>query len=350
MTPSIATIVVSVLNLIAGTGVFVTACETISADMQALFSRRTVFPVRLSRSKLAGLGLGTLATAAVQSSSAVSVMVIGLVDAGAIELTQAATVIFGANIGTTVTGQLAAIGVSSGFAVPPAVLFSALAGIGCAIKALGKTERTKRVGSLICAFGMIFIGLTLMSDSAQSFSQFETVKSMLATFRSPLMLVVIGGIITACIQSSSVMTTIAVTCVATGMISLDQGIYLSIGANVGTTATALFAALPCGTNAKRIALLHTLFNAGGAVLFLIIGGILALCGKNYAIILSSLFGTPQLSLAMFHTVFNIITAFIALPLTNKLVRITTRLIPDKSKRAVAQSDSPKHNSNKNPNS
>lgn len=335
MDSSIATIVASVLNLIAGTGVFVTACGMIGADMQALFSQRTVFPVRLSRSKLVGLGLGTLATAAVQSSSAVSIMVIGLVDAGAIELAQAATVIFGANIGTTVTGQLAALGVSSGLAVPPAVLFSAFAGIGCGIKALGKTEKTKRVGSLICAFGMIFIGLTLMSGSAQSFSRSETAKSLLATFRSPLMLVVIGGIITACIQSSSVMTTLAVTCVASGLISLDQGIYLSVGANIGTTATALFAALPFGTNAKRVAMLHILFNVGGALIFLIIGGILALCGKSYAIILSSTFGTPQLSLAMFHTVFNIITAFIALPLTNKLVRITTGLIPDKSKRAAA---------------
>lgn len=328
MTSSIASIVVSVLDLIAGVGVFITACGMLSYDMQALFSRRAVFPTRLSRSKLTGLGIGTLATAAVQSSSAVSVMVIGLVDAGAIGLTRAATVIFGANIGTTVTGQLAALGVSSNFAVPPAAVFSAFAGIGCAVQALGKSEKAKRVGGVICAFGMIFIGLSLMSGGAQSFSQSETVKSLLATFRSPLMLVMIGGVITACIQSSSVTTTLAVTSIATGLISLDQGVYLSIGSNLGTTATALFAAISCGTNAKRVALLHFLFNVGGAAIFVTLGGILALCGKSYAFVLHSLFGSPQLSLAMFHTVFNVATALAALPLTDALARLVTKLVPD----------------------
>lgn len=331
MTLSAATIVVSVLDLIAGTGVFVTACAMLSADMRFLFSRHGMFSSRLSKSKLAGLGLGTLATAAVQSSSAVSVMVIGLVDAGALGLTQAAAVIFGANIGTTVTGQLAALGVSSGFAVPPAVIFSAFTGIGAAVKALGKSEKAKCIGGVICAFGMIFIGLTLMSGSAQAFSRSETAKSIFASFRDPLILVAIGAVVTACIQSSSVMTTLAVTSVASGLIPLDTGVYISIGANIGTTATALFAAIPCGTNAKRIALLHFLFNVGGAVVFVAIGGILSLCGKSYAAILYSLFGSPQLSLAMFHTVFNTVTALIALPLTNALVRLAVKLVPDKTK-------------------
>lgn len=325
---SIAT---SVLSLVAGVGVFLVACSMMSANLEALGSRRlkSLFS-KTTENRLAGVGVGAAATAVIQSSSATTVMVIGFVNAGIMTLAQAAAVIFGANIGTTVTGQLVALGMFGESSVSTSIIFATFAGIGAFILAFAKSDKAQRIGGITAGFGMLFVGLSMMSGAMGRFSEAEPVRAFLATFENPLLLVLIGALLTAVVQSSSVMTSMTITMVVTGLIDLEQGIYLTMGANVGTCVTALIAGFTSTKNAKRTALIHLIFNVSGVVAFLLIGLLLRLCGVGYGYIFGKIFPhAPQLQLAMFHTVFNTITVIIVLPLTRLLVKLVTRLVPDK---------------------
>lgn len=325
------TIATSVLSLIAGVGVFLVACSMMSSNLEALGSRKlkALFS-KTTKSKLAGVGVGAATTAVIQSSSATSVMVIGFVNAGIMTLAQAAAVIFGANIGTTITGQLVALGMFGENSVSTSIIFATFAGIGAFILAFAKKDRTRKIGGIMAGFGMLFVGLSMMSGSMKSFSEMESVRAFLATFENPLLLVLIGALLTAVVQSSSVMTSMTITMVVTGLIDLDQGIYLTMGANVGTCVTALIAGFTSTKNAKRTSLIHLIFNVSGVAAFLLIGLFLHLGGIEYGFIFGKMFPhAPQMQLAMFHTVFNTITVIIVLPLTNLLVKLVTKLVPDK---------------------
>lgn len=321
----------SILTLIAGVGIFLIACSMMSSNLEALGSRKlkSLF-AKTSKSKLVGVGVGTATTAVIQSSSATSVMVIGFVNAGIMTLAQAATVIFGANVGTTVTGQLVALGLFGGNSVSTSVIFATFAGIGAFVLAFGKKDRTRKIGGITAGFGMLFVGLSMMSGAMSSFSQSDSVRAFLATFENPLLLVLIGALLTAVVQSSSVMTTMSITMVVSGLITLEQGIYITMGANVGTCVTALIAGMTGTKNAKRTALIHLIFNISGTLVFLILGVILNACGADYGYIFGKMFPhTPQLQLSMFHTIFNVATVIIVLPMTNLLVKTVTKLVPDR---------------------
>lgn len=325
------TIAVSILTLAAGVGVFLVACGMMSSNLESLGSKRlkSLF-AKTTGKKIVGVGVGAAATAAIQSSSATTVMVIGFVNAGIMTLTQAATVIFGANIGTTITGQLVALGMFGNGAISSSVVFAALAGIGAFMLAFAKKDKVRKVGGILAGFGMIFVGLSLMSGAMESFSEQDSVRNFLATFKNPLLLVLIGALLTAVVQSSSVMTSMAITMTVTGLISLNQGVYITMGSNIGTCVTALIAGIASGRNAKRAALIHFIFNVSGVIVFLLAGLFMRLGGTDYGHILQRIFpNVPQTQLAMFHTVFNVATVIIVLPLTNLLVRLVTKLIPDK---------------------
>lgn len=333
-------IATSVLTLAAGVGVFLIACTMMSANLEALGSKKLkALFTKTAKSKLVGVGVGTVTTAVIQSSSATSVMVIGFVNAGIMSLTQAATVIFGANIGTTVTGQLVALGMFNKGSVSTSVIFATLAGIGAFILAFAKKDKTQKIGGIMAGFGMLFVGLTLMGDSMKFFSELESVRTFLAKFENPLLLVVIGTVITGIIQSSSVMTSMAITMVVTGLISLNQGIYVTMGANIGTCVTALIAGITSTRNAKRTALIHVIFNISGVIVFMLAGLIMGIWGIDYGFIFNKMFpGAPQLQMSMFHTIFNVTTVIFILPMTNLLVKLVTKIIPDK---AGDLSDEPK---------
>ena len=336
------TIATSVLTLVAGVGVFLIACTMLSANLESLGSGKLkkLF-AKTSKSKLLGVGVGTAATVAIQSSSATTVMVIGFVNAGIMTLAQAATVIFGANIGTTITGQLVALGLTGGSSLSVSVVFAALAGVGAFTLAFAKNERIRQVGGILAGFGMLFVGLSVMSGAMKHFSDSDSVKNFLAAFRNPFLLVLIGTVLTAVVQSSSVMTSMTITMVVTGLISLNQGIYITMGSNVGTCITALIAGLTSTKNAKRTALIHLIFNVSGVVLFMLTGLFLRMGGINFEYVLGKIFPhVPQMQLAMFHTVFNVVTVLAVLPLTNLLVKLVTKIIPDK-KNATAESDEPR---------
>ena len=325
-----AEIATSILTLIAGVGIFLIACTMMSSNLEALGSRKlkSLFS-KVSKSKILGVGVGAAITAVIQSSSATSVMVIGFVNAGIITLAQAATVIFGANIGTTITGQIVALGLFGSGAVSTSVIFAAFAGIGAFIVAFAKQDKLRKIGGITAGFGMLFAGLSMMSGAMSYFSELESVKNFLAQFENPLLLVLIGAIFTAVVQSSSVMTSMAITMVVTGLISLNQGIYITMGANIGTCVTALIAGLASTKNAKRTAMIHLIFNVSGVVIFMLIGLFMRLGGVDYGYVFETIFPhAPQIQLAMFHTIFNFITVLIVIPLTNPLVKLVAKIIPD----------------------
>lgn len=327
------TIANAVLALVAGIGIFLFACNMMSSNLESVSSKklRALF-AKTSNSKLVGVGIGTVATAAIQSSGATSVMVIGFVNAGIMSLTQAASIIFGANIGTTITGQITALGMFES-AVSTGTIFATFAGIGAFVNAFAKKDTVKKVGGIMAGFGMLFVGLSMMSGSMESFAELDAVKNFIAKITNPILLVLIGAVITAIIQSSSVMTSVAITMVFTGLISLDQGIYLTMGSNIGSCVVAIIAGITSGTNAKRTALIHLTFNVFGVVVFMLVGMAIRL-GSKGAVTFGTLFedmfpGVPQTQLAMFHTIFNVATVIIVLPITKLFVKFVTKVIPDK---------------------
>jgi phosphate:Na+ symporter len=338
---NVISILTALLTLTAGIGVFLIACTMMSSNLESAASRRLkqLFS-HTGNNKLVGVGIGTLGTAAIQSSGAVTVMVIGFVNVGIMSLTQAATIIYGANIGTTVTAQLVALGLSGSNSLSTTVIFAAFAGIGAFMMLFSKNDAWKKTGGILTGFGMLFVGLSMMANAMDEFAALDSVKLFLASIRNPLLLVLLGAIITAIIQSSSVMTSIAITMAVTGLISLDQGIYLTMGSNIGSCVVAIIAGLTSGVAAKRTAMIHLIFNVLGVVLFLCAGDLIKLTtGGTYSfgILFERFFHTPQLQLAMFHTVFNVTTMLVALPLTNALVNIACKLVKDQP---AQQTDEP----------
>ena len=324
-------IATAILTLLAGIGVFLTACIMLSSNLESMSSGRLkkMF-TKASKSKLYGVGIGAVGTAAIQSSGAMTVMVIGFVNAGIMALPLAATIIYGANIGTTITAQLAAIGMFSGDSISLALIFSAFAGIGAFAMTFAKKDSTKLWAGVITGFGLLFVGLTMMASSMSEFAELPEVVEFLSSIDNIILLLLIGIGLTALVQSSSVVTTLAITMVVTGLINLEQGIYLTLGSNIGSCVVAIIAGFSGGLNAKRTSVIHLLFNVFGVVIFVIAGFVMGTFGVQYSGLFESLFpGAPSTQLAMFHTFFNVVTVIIMLPLTNKLINLVVRLVPDK---------------------
>lgn len=342
MTP--VEIATAVLSLIAGIGVFLIACTMMSSNLESVSSNKLkhLF-AKTSKSKFVGVGIGTVATAAIQSSGATTVMVIGFVNAGIMSLMQAATVIYGANIGTTITGQITALGMFDD-TISTGVIFATFAGIGAFTMAFAKKDIVKKIGGILAGFGMLFVGLDMMSASMKVFAELESVKNFLALIKNPILLVLIGAVFTAIIQSSSVMTSVAITMVFTGLITLDQGIYLTMGSNIGSCVVAIIAGITSGTNAKRTALIHLLFNITGVIIFMLVAMMMREISKSvtpervitFGYVFEKMFpNAPQTQLAMFHTFFNVITVALVLPFTNLMVKLVTKLIPEKKTKEQA---------------
>ncbi|MBO7491788.1 MAG: Na/Pi cotransporter family protein [Bacteroidales bacterium] len=329
---NIISILTAILMLTAGIGVFLVACKALSTNLENANSQKLkeLF-AKTGKNKWLGVGIGTLGTAAIQSSGAVTVMVIGFVNVGIMSLAQAATIIYGANIGTTITAQIVALGMFGGNGISATIIFSAFAGIGAFMSMGARQERWKQIGGILTGFGLLFVGLHIMSNAMANFASLDSVKNFLASISNPILLVLIGTLLTALIQSSSVLTSIAITMVFSGLISLDQGIYMTMGSNIGSCVVAIIAGMSSGTNAKRTALIHLFFNVMGVILFLFIALLLHIFSggsASFGTVIDKVFPyAPQLQLALFHTVFNVCTTLVALPMTNMLVNTATRLIP-----------------------
>ena len=334
-------ILIAILTLMAGIGVFLVACQMMSTHLEAVSSKRLkqLFS-KTGKNKWLGVGIGTVGTAAIQSSGAVTVMVIGFVNVGILSLAQAATIIYGANIGTTVTAQLVALGMFGTNSISTTVIFAAFAGIGAFMTLFSKRNTTKQIGGILTGFGMLFVGLSMMADAMDEFAALESVRQFLANINNAVLLVLVGAVLTAIIQSSSVMTSIAITMVVSGLVTLDQGIYLTMGSNIGSCVVAIIAGVTSGTAAKRTATIHLIFNVMGVAIFILIGFLLrSTTGGNWSFgqVFNRMFpAAPQLQLAMFHTVFNVCTMLVAMPLTNALVNLACRIVKEVPKVAIRQ--------------
>ena len=333
---SVTQIATALLNLIAGIGIFIIACKMMSENLESLSSDKlkSLFS-KISDNKLLGVMMGAVATAAIQSSGATMVMVIGFVNAGIMDLIQATCIMYGSDIGTTLTGIIVALGMLSGDFISTTVIFSAMTGIGIVVSSMSKSDITKKVGGILSGFGMLFVGLNMMENAMEAFAMLDSVKLFLASISSSVLLAIIGAIMTAIIQSSSVMTSLSITMVFTGLISIDQGIYLTLGANVGSCVVGVIAALNAGTNAKRTSFIQLLYNIGGVVLFLFIDFLIRKAAGGtitYGTMLSKVVpNKPEAQLALFHCLFNIISAIICLPLTKYIVSLSKIAIPDNEK-------------------
>lgn len=341
-----AAMITAILMLLAGIGVFLIACMMLSNNLESICSSRlkSLF-AKASDKKLVGVGIGTVTTAAIQSSGATSVLVIGFVNAGIMSLTLATAIIYGANIGTTATAQIVALGMFGGDSMSFTVIFSALAGIGAFIYSYAKKDKTRKIGGIIAGFGMLFVGLDLMSSSMSEFAGSEAVIDFLSNIDNLILLIIIGFLLTALVQSSSVVTSIAIVMLVQGLISLEQGIYITMGSNIGSCVVAVLAAMSSGLNAKRVAAIHLSFNIFGVILFTIVGFIISTVtsgGCTFGTIFADMFpNAPQTQLAMFHTIFNVITVIIMLPLTSQLIAFVTKILPDKKKDVeIADDDEP----------
>ena len=307
-----------------------------SSNLEAVCSDRLKeLLAKVSNNKIVGVLIGAAATIAINSSGATTVMTIGFVNAHIISLKQAATIIFGGEIGTTLTGQLVALGLMGGKEIDLNFLFSSLAGFGVFITMFAKKEKVKLFGSVLTGFGLLFAGLDIMSGAMTEFAASPALKNTIAGVNSSLVLIILGAILTAIIQSSTAITSISISMVAVGLISISQGIYLTLGANVGTCLTGMLAGMKSDSvNAKRTSLMQLIFNIGGVLLVYIIDQILKILsggGISFGILFERMFpGLPHTQLAMFHTIFNIASVIIVLPLTEKLVALSEVLIKDEA--------------------
>ncbi len=331
-------IIKSLLGLLAGIGVFLVAIKIISNNLESIGGNRlkSLF-ARTSRSNLLGISIGTAATALVQSSGATSVMAIGFVNAGIMTLTQACAIVLGANIGTTVTGQIVAIGfLGNANTLSATVILAALAGIGAFMMYFAKKDIVKKIGSLLAGFGLLFVGLSTMSGSMEEFARMDAVENFIASITFPgysVVLIVVGAALTAVIQSSSVTSSIAITMLVSGLINLNQGIFLILGSNIGACVVALLACMGANTNAKRVAVFHIITNIVRVFVFLAVVEIAtAATGGRFTMgwLFEKMFpGLKPLQLSMFHTFFNLFTVLILWPMTGAFVKLSEKILPDK---------------------
>ncbi len=315
----------SILILLAGVGVFIAGMNMLGDGLEKSAGKGMKGLLgRISNNRLAGVGIGAGVTAIIQSSSATSVMVIGFVNAGIMTLTQATSIIMGANIGTTITGvivSLKSLGISD--------WMSLLAFVGV-MMTFFKSEKIKQIGGILCGFGLIFVGLDLMGSAFDNNAEIVNFFSNLFTQISfPLLLILFGAVFTGIIQSSSAATGIFITMVGVGALTVDNALFLVLGSNIGTCVTAALASIGATENAKRTALIHLTFNVIGSIVFTIFLWIF----KDFAVsaLQSMLPNNPQMQLAWFHVIFNVTTTLLLLPFIKQLVQLAKFVIPDKPK-------------------
>ncbi len=314
-----------IFEILAGLGVFLVGCKMLSDNMEKIAnSRIKALFLKTSDKKLVGVGIGCATTALVQSSGLTTVMVIGLVNAGIMTLGQAATIIIGANIGTTVTAHIAALQTFDFIAIA-----IGLTGIGAFINLFTKKEKIKTIGNILSGLGLIFVGLTLMKESMEFLKENQTIVDLLASIKNPFLLFMIGIVFTALIQSSSAITSIIISMAAAGILIGGGGnavLFIILGSNIGSCATSLLSSIGASTNAKRSSMIHLLFNTFGAIIFFIV---LVLWEGFMDSTFVKVFNEPATQIAMFHTFFNVICACIFLPFTKYLVKLSQLIIPDK---------------------
>lgn len=312
--------ITDVLALLGGLALFLYGMQMMSTGLEAAAGNRMKSILeKLTSNRVKGVLVGAAITAVIQSSSATTVMVVGFVNSGLMTLKQAVWVIMGANIGTTITGQLIALDIG---AIAP--LF-AIAGVGAIM--FIKSEKVHHISSIFAGLGILFMGMDMMGAAMSPLKESEAFISLMTKFDNPLLGILVGALFTAVIQSSSASVGILQALASTGMIPLSSAVFVLFGQNIGTCITAVLASIGMKVNAKRTTVIHLLFNIIGAVLFTVI----CLVTPYVTWIEAMTPGDPVAQIANAHTVFNIVTTLLLLPFETHMANIAVRILPDSKK-------------------
>ena len=307
-----------VLSLLGGLALFLHGMQMMSSGLEAAAGNRMKSILeKLTSNRLLGVLVGAVITAVIQSSSATTVMVVGFVNSGMMNLRQAVWIIMGANIGTTITGQLIALDVG--------VLAPLLAFLGIAPMVFMKNPKVHHIGSILAGLGILFIGMDMMSAAMEPLRDSQTFINLVSTFSNPLVGILTGAIFTAIIQSSSASVGILQALAMSGVVTLPTAVYVLFGQNIGTCITAVLAAIGTSRNAKRTTIIHLSFNIIGTIIFTI-----ACMSTPLTRFVANL--TPDnaaAQIANMHTLFNVVTTVLLLPVGGQLVKLAMRILPDR---------------------
>ena len=307
-----------ILSLFGGIAIFISAMNMMSSNLQKIAgSKMKLLLTKKANNNLIYAGIGAIIAMVIQSSSAVSVMSIGFVNADILNLSQAAAVIMGANFGSSIIGILASLE-----SLNIDVYFSFVSFIGI-VFSFFKNEKLKIIGGIICGLGMIFIGLNLMKESCDHDSFKNILRNILEKIDFPLALLLLGLIFTSLIQSSSAMTGLIIVMVQGGSMDMKSGLFIVLGSNIGTSTTAIISTLGKSINARRTGIIHLIFKTFGTFVFTIFAWIF---DEKIINILEKLNNKPAMQIAWFNVFFKLLSTLISLPLINILIIISNKLI------------------------
>ena len=304
-------------GLFGGLALFLYGMQMMSDGLEnAAGDRMERILEKLTSNRLLGVAVGALITAVIQSSSATTVMVVGFVNSGMMTLQQAVWIIMGANIGTTITGQLVALDIG---AFAPIIAF-----LGVGMIVFMKNPKLHHVGAILGGFGMLFIGMDMMGAAMEPLREFPPFIELMTSFTNPVFGIMAGAVFTAIIQSSSASVGILQTLAATGLIPFSSAVYVLFGMNIGTCITAVLASIGTNRSAKRTTVIHLMFNIIGTVVFTI----LCLSFPIAEFVGGFTPDKPAAQLANMHTVFNIATTILLIPFGTLLAKAATKILPD----------------------
>ena len=312
--------ITEVLQLLGGLALFLYGMQMMSTGLEtAAGNKMKTILEKLTSNRFVGVLAGAIITAVIQSSSATTVMVVGFVNSGLMTLRQAVWVIMGANIGTTITGQLIALDVG---ALAP---FFAFVGVACIM--FVKKENVRHISEVIAGFGVLFIGMDMMGNAMVPLQSSEVFINFMTTFSNPLAGIAMGAVFTAIIQSSSASVGILQALASAGLVPLSSAVYILFGQNIGTCITAVLASIGTKPAAKRTTIIHLMFNIIGTTIFTVI----CILTPFTDFMAGTAPGNPAAQIANVHTTFNIVTTLLLLPFGTYMASLAEKILPESEK-------------------
>ena len=316
------------MGLLGGLALFLFGMEQLGDGLKAAAgnSMKTIL-AKFTKNRVLAAVTGAGVTAVIQSSSITTVLVVGFVSAGVMSFTQSIGVIMGANVGTTVTAQVVAFRIDE--------LALAFIALGFLLLFVGRSDRTRHLGAIVMGLGLVFFGMGIMSDAMHPLRSFPPFMELMASLESPLPAIVIAALFTALVQSSSATTGIVIVMAGSGLITLETGIAMALGANIGTCVTAGLAAIGRPVEAQRAALVHILFNVIGVLLWIAFIAQLAELSRSLSPVSENLEGIARLAadtprqVANANTIFNLINTAVLLGFAGVIGQLAIRLLPDR---------------------
>jgi len=307
----------NILSMLGGLALFLYGMQMMGDGLEAAAGNKMKQILeKLTSNRFKAVIVGALITAIIQSSSATTVMVVGFVNTGLMTLQQAVWIIMGANIGTTITGQLIALDIG---AIAPLIAF-----LGVACIMFVKSEKIRHIASIFAGLGILFVGMDMMSAAMYPLRESEMFIELMTSIDKPLLCIAIGAVFTALIQSSSASVGILQALASTGLVPFSTAVFILFGQNIGTCITAVLASIGTKTNAKRTTVIHLLFNVIGTGVFTVICLV-----TPFVAFMETLASDPVKQIANMHTTFNIATTLLLIPFGTMLAKIATKILPER---------------------